>query len=308
MGPSMTSSGSTPAWQVALAEVHSAEQLLAARSAALVEVAEHLREAWGHLFRELHPASSGQASIEPAALVELAERYYVPVFAGEELARRLVLAEPSSDEVATISAVPELAQGLACEAAVVRRAVGELSARRDGSAWVSLGLCATITVLLAFAPLIGDLGGTVVSPWRGLYYNNGKFEGEPKERFDRSVDFDFGKESPMRGIGVDDFSIRWDTCMLIDEEVKVRFQLSSDDGSRLLVDGESVVENWGDHGTETRGGSTTLGAGWHHLEVEYYEARHGANVTLGASFDTSKPSTIPVEMLAAPIAGDDPCP
>ena len=58
----------------------------------------------------------------------------------------------------------------------------------------------------------------------------------------------------------------------------------------------------------TRGGSTTLTAGVHHLEVEYYEARHGALVTLLASFDGGKPTTIPVEMLVAPGDGSEPCP
>ncbi len=304
MASIVTSSGPVPAWRAALAEIRSAEQLLVADSAALVEVAQHLRHAWTYLFREVHAGAETEAS----AIAGLAERYHVPTFSGEALARRLVFADPSSEEAASISDAPELARGLRMEAAALRRATDEIASRRDGSAWVSLGLCAGITVLLAFAPLIGDLGGTVTAPWRGRYFNNREFEGEARERFERSIEFDFGKDAPMRGIGVDDFSIRWDTCIFIEEETKVRFQLASDDGSRLRVDGESVVENWGDHGTETRGGSTTMSSGWHHLEVEYYEARHGANIELSASFDTSKPSTIPVDMLVAPLEGEDPCP
>jgi hypothetical protein len=297
----------SPAWQAAIVEVRRAEQLLAADPVPVVEVAQHLEHAWAQLYRALH----GGAAAEDAAVAELAERYHVPALAGEPLARRLVFAEPGSEEAAAICEAPglaaELVAGLGLEAAVVKRAAEEVASRRDGSAWVGIGLVGAAAVLLAFAPLIGDLGGTVTAPWRGLYYDNGKFEGEPRERFERSIDLDFGKESPMRGIGVDDFSIRWDTCLVLEEETKVRFELSSDDGSRLLVDGEQVVDNWGDHGKETRGGSVTLGAGVHHVELEYYEARHGANVALGASFDASKPESIPVEMLVAPGDGEDPC-
>jgi PA14 domain len=305
MAPLDSSSGSVPAWRAALTEVHSAEQQLAVDPVALVEVAQQLRRAWGYLYRELHPRETVAAADK--AVAELAERFHVPTFAGEQLARRLVFMDPASDEVAALCDAPELVTGLGLEAAVLRRAADEVAARRDGSAWVGLMLGGAVAVLLAFAPLIGDLGGTVTAPWRGHYFGNGKFEGEPRERFERSIELDFGKDSPMRGIGVDDFSIRWDTCLRIEEETKVRFELTSDDGSRLLVNGESVVDNWGDHGTETRGGSVTLPAGVHYVELEYYEARHGANVKLLATFDASKPATIPVEMLVAPGEGDEPC-
>jgi len=296
-------STSLPAWRAAIAELRQAEALLAEAPAEVAEVARHLHEAWAQLYRELH----GSAGEDPA-VAELAERYHVPTFAGEAIARRLVFADPESDEAATLADAPELPMGLEREAAVLRRAAEELESRRDGSAWIGLGFVGSVVVLLAFSPLIGDLGGTVTAPWRGLYYGNGKLEGEARERFDRTIEFDFGKDAPMRGIGVDDFSIRWDTCLRLEEETKVRFELSSDDGSRLYVDGDKVVENWGDHGKETRGGSATLEAGVHHLEIEYYEARHGANVALLASFDGGKPTTIPVQMLTAPGDGTEPCP
>jgi len=296
-------STSLPAWQAAIHEVGRAEALLAEDPAAVAEVAQHLHDAWAELYRELH----GRAGEDPA-VAELAERYHVPTFAGEAIARRLVFADPESDEAATLADAPELPQGLGGEAVVLRRAAEEIGSRRDGSAWVGIGLVVAVMLLLAFAPLIGDLGGTVTAPWRGLYYANGKFEGEPRERFERTIEFDFGKDSPMRGIGVDDFSIRWDTCLRLEEDTKVRFEVTSDDGTRLYVDGDVVVENWGDHAKETRGGSTTLTAGVHHLELEYYEARHGALVTLLASLDGGKPTTIPVELLVAPGDGTEPCP
>jgi hypothetical protein len=294
---------SLPPWRASIAEVDRAEALLAEDPAAVAEVARHLHEAWAQLHRELY----GHAEADPA-IAQLADRYHAPTFAGEAIARRLVFADPESDEAATLADAPELPVGLAREAAVLRRAAEEIGSRRDGSAWIGIGFVITVMVLLAFSPLIGDLGGTVTAPWRGAYYGNSKFEGEAREKFERTLELEFGKDSPLRGIGADDFSIRFDTCLRIDEETKARFEITSDDGSRLYVDGEMVVDNWGDHGTETRTGSTTLAPGMHHVEVEYYEARHGANLKVQASLDGGKPAPIPVELLAAPGEGDEPCP
>ncbi len=298
MTPSVSASPSAAAWKLAMAEIGAAERLLTdEKTDTVLEVARHLRRAWGHLYCDLHGVAE-EASDE--AVAELAARYYSPTFAGDELARDLVMKPDEAEGPGSAS----LREGLAREVAALRRAIDEMVSRRDGSAWAGLGLVFAVMTLLAFAPLLGDVTGTVTAPWRGRYYDNEKFEGEARERFDRKIEFDFGKDKPMRGIGKDHFSVRWDTCLTLDEETKVRFQLASDDGSKLFVDGEEVVENWGAHGTRTRYGNSTLEAGVHYLEVEYYEVRHGANVTLKASFDKESPDSIPVEMISPP--SDDP--
>ncbi|HKB17064.1 MAG TPA: PA14 domain-containing protein, partial [Planctomycetota bacterium] len=48
------------------------------------------------------------------------------------------------------------------------------------------------------------------------------------------------------------------------------FSLSSDDGARLLVHGETVVDNDGLHGTVEKRGGIALGAGLHPLAVEWF--------------------------------------
>jgi len=52
------------------------------------------------------------------------------------------------------------------------------------------------------------------------------------------------------------------------------FYTSSDDGSMLYVDGELVVDNAGEHGTQERSGTVELDAGAHTIEVTFFE-RHG---------------------------------
>jgi hypothetical protein len=50
----------------------------------------------------------------------------------------------------------------------------------------------------------------------------------------------------------------------------------SDDGSRLLVDGELVVNNDGLHGMVDRSGQVALEAGYHRIRVEFFENYGGA--------------------------------
>ena len=48
------------------------------------------------------------------------------------------------------------------------------------------------------------------------------------------------------------------------------FQIVSDDGSIVFVDDQQVINNDGVHSSLSREGSISLQAGWHKLEVKYY--------------------------------------
>ncbi|MFI5934005.1 family 16 glycoside hydrolase [Actinoplanes sp. NPDC051494] len=58
------------------------------------------------------------------------------------------------------------------------------------------------------------------------------------------------------------------------------FRLTSDDGSKLWLDDNLVVDNDGLHGAEPRDGTVTLTAGVHALRVEYFERGGGQQLTL----------------------------
>ena len=53
------------------------------------------------------------------------------------------------------------------------------------------------------------------------------------------------------------------------------FSLYSDDGSKLFIDGKLVVDNDGIHAPRLEGGSVTLSAGRHPVEIHYFQGpRH----------------------------------
>ncbi|WP_218566640.1 family 16 glycoside hydrolase [Vallicoccus soli] len=58
------------------------------------------------------------------------------------------------------------------------------------------------------------------------------------------------------------------------------FRLVSDDGSRLSIDGQVVVDHDGLHGAEPKDGTTTLTAGPHALAIDFFEAGYGQQLTL----------------------------
>ncbi|MEM7154967.1 MAG: PA14 domain-containing protein [Myxococcota bacterium] len=148
-------------------------------------------------------------------------------------------------------------------------------------------------------------------PWRAAYFDNVELTGDPVlVRRDGDIKYDWKRRSPDPALPDDGFSIRWDTCMELSEDLEIAFQLISDDGSRLYVDGEEVVDNWGRHGERSRGGERPLAAGMHHVRVEYFDERHAASVELRASLRGELPDALPVRILHYPgdtLDEDDPC-
>ncbi len=147
-------------------------------------------------------------------------------------------------------------------------------------------------------------------PWRSEFFPTKTFEGASKVRRHNDIVFKWKKAAPFKSFPEDGFSARFDTCLVLDEPAEPVFRLSSDDGSRLFVDGLLVVDNWGSHSVRVRSQSIALDPGVHHLRVEYFEHTGPAEIELDASFDGDRPRAIPARLLRYPgnePDPDDPC-
>ncbi|HET7180466.1 MAG TPA: alkaline phosphatase family protein [Chryseosolibacter sp.] len=71
------------------------------------------------------------------------------------------------------------------------------------------------------------------------------------------------------------FAIRYTTFLQTDTTGSYKFYTVSDDGSKVYLDGELVVDNDGDHGPIERTGSVELTKGRHQLTVEYFNKGGG---------------------------------
>ena len=69
----------------------------------------------------------------------------------------------------------------------------------------------------------------------------------------------------------DDFGLRFHGFVEVPRDGTYTFSTTSDDGSTLSIDGKLVVDNQGQHAMEERSGEVRLAAGFHALEVTYFE-------------------------------------
>ena len=77
------------------------------------------------------------------------------------------------------------------------------------------------------------------------------------------------------------YALRFHGEIRLEEGGRFQFATVSDDGSRLIIDRTTVVDNDGDHGMQRRQGEIELEAGTHFFEVQYYNAGgpEGLNLT-----------------------------
>jgi hypothetical protein len=122
----------------------------------------------------------------------------------------------------------------------------------------------------------------------GAYFTTIDLSGPSRSRVDAVVNFDWGTESPGFGdLGADRFSIRWTGRVEALFTETYRFCTGSDDGVRLWVNRELLVDQWVDQALAEWCGSIDLQAGRKYdITMEYYENEAGA----GAQLYWSSPS------------------
>ncbi|MEO0944669.1 MAG: Ig-like domain-containing protein, partial [Pseudomonadota bacterium] len=93
-----------------------------------------------------------------------------------------------------------------------------------------------------------------------------------------TIEKSVGSGSFWTGGPTEDFAARYTGEFTVETGGVHTFYLSSDDGSRLLIDGNVIVNHDGLHGTSTLSNTVNLSAGAHTIEVIYFE--RGGSATL----------------------------
>ena len=120
------------------------------------------------------------------------------------------------------------------------------------------------------------------SGWRAEYFSNQILAGIPAVvREDSNLNFNWGSNSPVNGLPRDHFSVRWERIVTLDGGLH-RFTLEKDDGARVWVDGQLIIDHWQDCCDEGERfeAEMPLIAGDHTIRVEYYEKEGDARVYL----------------------------
>lgn len=169
-------------------------------------------------------------------------------------------------------------------AAVVKFALDTISTTPPGSP------TATATPVSPGAPTATPTPQPVARPpinapedrvWMGEYFNNETLSGAPiVTRSDAEIDFDWAQSSPVAGVISDDhFSARWTRNIFFQGSVW-RFTTTTDDGVRLWVNGDLVIDQWRTLQWESFSVDVHLQEGVHTIKMEYYEGTGNASARL----------------------------
>ncbi len=153
--------------------------------------------------------------------------------------------------------------------------------------------CVLLGLLILFAGILLPVSVRAQSTtaYTGTYYNNTDLSGTPAFiRQDQAIDFDWSSSTPDPAITGDNYSVRWTRWYNAESAGPYNLKLTSDDGSRLWVDGSLVLDMWYDHAAQAQTASLDLTAGYHLVRVEYYNRGGAATVHLDIAFAGTYPN------------------
>lgn len=195
---------------------------------------------------------------------------------------------------------------LAALLALLPGAVGSRTCQRSVRRRVVVWAGRVVGVIVSLGLLGGGIWWLVrvynesTGPWRVQFYNTVNVSGEPKRSRAATMDISWGGVPPMPGLQHENYSSAWETDLMLEAETTIRFRLGSDDGTRMYVDGQLLIDHWQAHPFSYMTEEVTLGQGRHRLRVEHWQLSGDAELQLEASFDGGPFRGLPQEHLRYP--------
>jgi beta-glucosidase len=126
------------------------------------------------------------------------------------------------------------------------------------------------------------LQGTI----KGEYFANPDLAGAPvMVRSETSIDYDWKYGSP-EGLPHDNFSVRWTGRFQSPVSRKVKMSTTMDDGARLWINGELVIDRWSGGSKRLAEAEVALEQGQvYEFKMEYYDGEFAAAAQLGWDLD-----------------------
>lgn len=119
---------------------------------------------------------------------------------------------------------------------------------------------------------------TPTTGFQATYYQGTQLQGPPiLSRIEPVINwmYDTGGSPLVGTIPSTDFSARWEGWYNLDRAGVWTFTYTADDGGRLWIDNELVVDLWYDHAPLTRAVTKQFAPGYHLIRVEYYQKAGG---------------------------------
>ena len=154
--------------------------------------------------------------------------------------------------------------------------------------------CALLIAALPSAPISRAAPPEPIAPivhaaetgsnWTGAYYPNRTLSGTPAfTRIDPAIVFNWGPNSPGPGIGVQNWSARWQGVQFLNAGT-YRLTVRADDGVRVFVNGQLVIDEWREQAPTTFTRDIQVSAGVHAFQVDYFQALGDASISFSWQF------------------------
>jgi hypothetical protein len=136
----------------------------------------------------------------------------------------------------------------------------------------------------------------------GQYYPStfptNPFTGSPLVRTDAVVNFNWGTTAPIAGVASTNYTVAWTGCVQAQFSEPYTFYVTNDDGVRLYVNGQLLINSWTDQPPASHSGSITLaGQQLYNLRMEHYQHTNNAEVVLAWSSPSTPLAVIPAAQL-----------
>lgn len=127
-----------------------------------------------------------------------------------------------------------------------------------------------------------------------VYFDNNDFSDPALVRIDPTVNFGWGTNSPNPSISGDWFSVRWTGMVRPKYDETYTFYVDADDGVRLWVNNQLLIDSWQQQNTTEHSASIALEAHqFYALTLEYFHSTGNAEVHLSWSSDSTPKEIIP---------------
>lgn len=151
---------------------------------------------------------------------------------------------------------------------------------------------------VASATTLAGGGGGSGTGLTGEYFDSVDLTNPVLTRLDGTVDFNWGLGSPDTSIGADTFSVRWSGQVQAQFSETYTFTTWSDDGVRLWVNGQLLIDNWTFHGVTEDSGTIPLTGGQRFaITMEFFENGYDAVARLLWSSPSTPQQVIPQSQL-----------
>lgn len=147
-------------------------------------------------------------------------------------------------------------------------------------------------------PTINKGNGTGL---KGSYYDGANFNNYKSSKIDKTINFEWKYKATQKHNA---FSIRWVGKIQPLFTETYTFKTISDDGIRVLINGQKIIDNWKDNNSAESTGKIQLQAGQlYDIQVDYYENNQGpAVVKLYWSSNSQPLEIVTKSQLYPPVA------